>query len=98
MSEAAEDFPRLVSLPSFSNEHGLLYVAEGRRELGFTPRRFYFMTDVPRSSIRGIHAHKRLRQGMICLRGSVTVELEKSGRPFRVRPGRPRQCPGGSPG
>jgi UDP-2-acetamido-3-amino-2,3-dideoxy-glucuronate N-acetyltransferase len=77
MSEAAEDFPRLVSLPSFSNEHGLLYVAEGRRELGFTPRRFYFMTDVPRTSIRGIHAHKTLRQGMICLRGSVTVELEK---------------------
>jgi dTDP-3-amino-3,4,6-trideoxy-alpha-D-glucose transaminase len=92
MSDPAEDFPQLVSLPSFSNAHGLLCVVEGWRELGFTPRRFYFIASVPEASTRGVHAHKTLRQGMICLNGAVTVELEKRGRRFRYRLDRRDQC------
>ena len=42
--------------------------------------------------MRGVHAHKTLRQGMICLNGAVTVELEKRGRRFRYRLDRRDQC------
>ena len=91
-SGPAEEFPHVISIPTFRNEHGLLCVVEGWRELGFTPRRFYFITGVPEASTRGVHAHKTLRQGMICLNGAVTVELEKRGRRFRYRLDRRDQC------
>src|SRR5579863_5886264 len=74
--------PRLVALPIFKNELGTLCVAEASRHTGFTPRRLYFITDVPAGGTRGVHAHKSLRQCMICFTGAVTVELEKAGSHF----------------
>ncbi|EXF23864.1 dTDP-6-deoxy-3,4-keto-hexulose isomerase [Nesterenkonia sp. AN1] len=43
---------------------------------GFDAKRVYFLyTDLP-SAQRGNHAHTRLHQVIVCLTGSVTVELD----------------------
>jgi dTDP-3-amino-3,4,6-trideoxy-alpha-D-glucose transaminase len=97
MSEVAEgearaavgDVPRLVDLPLFRNRLGGLGVAEFAQDLGFAPQRFYFLCDVPSDVERGVHAHRRLRQCMLCLNGAVTVELEKAGRRWTFRLDRP---------
>lgn len=89
VKHAATDMPRLVALPIFKNELGTLCVAEASRHTGFTPRRLYFMTDVPAGGVRGVHAHKSLRQCMICFKGAATVELERRGSRFRFRLDRP---------
>ena len=88
----AADMPRIVTLPVFHNEYGSLGVAEFSRHIGFTPRRFYFIREVPPGAVRGVHAHRRLRQCMFCLNGAVTVELEKATRPFTFRLERPDQA------
>lgn len=45
-------------------------------ELPFTPRRIYFISNVPVTSSRGGHAHRKLRQAFICLAGTVDLKLE----------------------
>jgi len=90
--DSVDDFPYIVNLPTFKSADGILGVAEFSDQLGFTPRRFYFITDVPVERVRGVHGHKALRQCMLCLNGAVTVELEKRGRRFVFRLDSPDQC------
>jgi dTDP-3-amino-3,4,6-trideoxy-alpha-D-glucose transaminase len=87
-----DDFPYIVRLPVFRSADGILGVAEFSNQLGFTPRRFYFISDVPAPSVRGLHGHKTLKQCMLCLKGAVTVELEKRGQHFVFRLDSPDQC------
>lgn len=60
------------------DERGAVIVLpEGSRvPHGFDAKRVYFLyTDLP-SAQRGNHAHTRLHQVIVCLSGSVTVELD----------------------
>src|SRR5579884_2590145 len=90
--QAAGDIPRVVHLPVFPSEDGILGVAEFSDTIGFTPRRFYFITDVPAGSVRGGHAHKTLRQCMMPLQGALTVDLEQGGRRSSFRLDSRDQC------
>ena len=83
--EAANEAPQIIALPVFTNDLGMLCVAEFSHHVGFWPRRFYFMTNVPAGAVRGVHAHKTLRQCLFCLKGAVTVDLEKQGQPYSFR-------------
>jgi dTDP-3-amino-3,4,6-trideoxy-alpha-D-glucose transaminase len=67
--------PRLVGVQLVSDPRGTIGVIETGAQLDFPFRRFYFLTDFPGGVERGGHAHKELRQVLIALRGSVTVEL-----------------------
>jgi dTDP-4-amino-4,6-dideoxygalactose transaminase len=89
VGDAANESPRIVALPSFIGERGALIVAEFAMHLGFSPRRFYFLTDVPAGGVRGVHGHKTLWQCMWCLKGAATVELETRGQRFVFRLDRP---------
>jgi dTDP-3-amino-3,4,6-trideoxy-alpha-D-glucose transaminase len=86
------DAPRIVALPVFRNARGLLGVIEFAQDLGFTPRRFYFIRDVPTAMLRGVHAHRTLRQCMLCLEGAVTIEVERQGKRYVFRLDRPEQA------
>ena len=86
------EVPRLIALPLFRNDLGTLGVAEFAQDLGFAPQRMYFLRDVPRGAERGVHAHRRLRQCMLCLNGAVTIELEKAQRQWVFRLDRPEQA------
>jgi dTDP-3-amino-3,4,6-trideoxy-alpha-D-glucose transaminase len=89
--DSSNEFPRIIHLPLFRNADGLLGAVEFSDQLGFTPRRFYFITDVPAPNVRGLHAHRTLKQCMVCLAGAVTVELEKRGQHFVFRLDSPDQ-------
>ena len=67
----------LVKLQLISDSTGALGIAEMSKHIGFAPHRLYFITDVQEGVVRGAHAHRSLRQCFICLRGGVTVDLEK---------------------
>ena len=66
---------QLVSLPLFSDERGLLSYGEIGEHLPFTPVRFFATTHVPRSTIRGRHAHRTCEQLLIVLQGSCRILL-----------------------
>ena len=77
--------PTLVQIKIIRDPRGLLGVVEGLREVGFDFRRFYFLTGLAEGAQRGGHAHKRLRQCVISLRGNADVALEGPGGHFRFR-------------
>lgn len=72
--------PRLVTLISSSkvilNELGNITVIEDEIILGLSPRRLYFINNVPKGTIRGHHAHKELHQLLVCINGSITIDVD----------------------
>jgi dTDP-4-amino-4,6-dideoxygalactose transaminase len=71
--------PRFVKLQIIPAHEGILGVIEASKHFGFPVRRMYFLTGVGREARRAGHAHRALRQCFICLRGAVTIDLEKNG-------------------
>jgi len=67
---------RLLEVPVFRDERGLVGVVEGPDALPFPVRRLYFLADVPGGSVRGEHAHRELQQLIIAMSGSVMVHLD----------------------
>jgi len=66
----------LVRLHAVREARGLLTVGEAGRELPFVPKRYFVISGVPREDIRGEHAHRALHQLLVCLAGSVVVDVD----------------------
>jgi UDP-2-acetamido-3-amino-2,3-dideoxy-glucuronate N-acetyltransferase len=66
----------LVRQHAVFEARGRLTVGELGKGLPFVPRRFFVISEVPRADIRGEHAHRELDQFLICLAGSVVVDVD----------------------
>lgn len=67
---------RLIRLPLIEDLRGKLSFGEIEQHLPFTPKRYFLVFDVPSQEVRGEHAHKTLRQFLVCVKGSVSVALD----------------------
>lgn len=67
---------RMIYLPVVSDPRGDLTFIEGLRHLPFEIRRVYFLYNIPVDSVRGGHAHKKLKQVIFALSGSFRVSLD----------------------
>jgi dTDP-4-dehydrorhamnose 3,5-epimerase-like enzyme len=67
---------RLLSLPVIEDLRGKLSFGEAASHLPFTPRRYFVVFDVPSKEVRGEHAHRKLQQTLVCLRGSLDVMVD----------------------
>lgn len=67
---------KMVTLKKHGDERGLLVAAEGGTEIPFDIKRVYYITNVSDDKRRGFHAHKALRQVMLCISGSCKVMLD----------------------
>jgi len=67
---------RLLDMPVVSDLRGHLSFGEFDAHLPFPPRRYFIVYDVPTKEVRGEHAHRRLQQLMICVKGSLSVVLD----------------------
>jgi dTDP-4-dehydrorhamnose 3,5-epimerase-like enzyme len=65
---------RMIEIPIVNDDRGKLAVIENN-STPFELKRVYYLYDVPASSERGSHAHKKLRQLMIAISGSFKVKL-----------------------
>ncbi len=68
-----------VTLPRFFDD-ALLLSTQHRRVLPFAIKRVFFIKDIKKNTIRGKHAHKRTRQALFCLQGSVKILLDNGKR------------------
>jgi UDP-2-acetamido-3-amino-2,3-dideoxy-glucuronate N-acetyltransferase len=59
---------------------GNLSVGEIGAGLPFVPRRYFVVSDVPNARVRGEHAHRRLKQYLVCLRGQCSVIVDDGAR------------------
>lgn len=66
---------RLVPLTRIVSDNGELIVGD-EPELPFVPHRLFVLQNIPHGEVRGIHAHRRCEQFLVCLRGSVTALID----------------------
>ena len=67
---------KLYRMPLIEDLRGALTFGEIDQHLPFTPVRFFVVFDVPSREVRGEHAHLRLHEFLVCLRGSCSVALD----------------------
>lgn len=75
---------KLVALPRVTDIRGSLTFGEFDRHLPFAPKRYFVVFDIPGRDVRGESAHRKLRQFLVCLRGSVRVMLDDGVRRDQV--------------
>ena len=66
----------LIKFDVLGDERGNLIALENQRHIPFDVRRVYYIYGTKGGSPRGFHAHKTLRQLMICVAGSCKVLLD----------------------
>lgn len=68
----------IIDLDAHGDARGQLVAIEGHVENGlpFEIRRVYYMYDTDENAVRGLHAHKKLEQVLICVHGSCKVTLD----------------------
>ncbi len=62
--------------PVIRDMRGNLTAREVGQGLPFEPRRYFIVHDVPSKEVRGEHAHRKLHQVLVCIRGSVAVLVD----------------------
>lgn len=70
------DVFELIQPRKFADDRGILNLLESPLELPFVPKRFFWVTGVPKGGERGFHAHKVGMQLLFCLQGSIQVKFK----------------------
>jgi len=55
---------------------GALTAGEFPRDIPFEPKRYFIVSEVPGKEVRGEHAHRKCKQFLVCIRGSVSVVVD----------------------
>ena len=66
----------LQEFPNIVEESGSLGVIELGDQLDFAVKRVFFLRNLKQDTVRGMHAHKELKQIIVCLNGSFTIDLD----------------------
>jgi UDP-2-acetamido-3-amino-2,3-dideoxy-glucuronate N-acetyltransferase len=66
----------IYEMPLITDMRGSLTFAEIGDGLPFIPKRYFMVFDVPSKDVRGEHAHKKLHQFLICVRGSCSLVVD----------------------
>src|SRR5437016_3991126 len=67
---------KLIRLPLVREARGSLTFGEYDAHLPFIPIRYFLVFDVPAGQRRGEHAHRRVSQALICVKGTVAVAVD----------------------
>ena len=54
----------------------LIPLEAGSEEVPFDVKRVYYIFDTTPGTVRGLHAHRELKQLLVCVSGACTVECE----------------------
>jgi len=66
----------IYNLPIITDMRGSLSFAEIGQYLPFEPKRYFLVFDVKSHEIRGEHAHKKIGQFLVCVKGSCSVLVD----------------------
>lgn len=64
-----------VTLSHFSDD-ALLLSTQNASTLPFTIRRVFIIRDVKKNTVRGRHAHRKTKQALFCIQGTVKIRLD----------------------
>ena len=67
---------KLIEFEKHGDERGTLIALEQWKNIPFEVRRVYYMYETGAGVVRGHHAHKHLKQVLICVHGSCKIRLD----------------------
>ena len=85
MQNSLPDGCRLVPLTDRGDERGSLVAIEQCGDVPFAIARVYYLFATRDGVIRGLHAHRSLRQFAVAVRGSCTILLDDGTRSETLR-------------
>lgn len=65
-----------IDFPVIGDERGNLIALEGMKNIPFEIKRIYYIFDTKQGVVRGLHAHRALKQVAIALKGSCRFLLD----------------------
>lgn len=66
----------LIDFPYLGDERGGLVALEENNSIPFSIKRVYYIFDTQAGMSRGFHAHKKLQQIAVCIKGSCKILLD----------------------
>ncbi|MGK8176590.1 sugar 3,4-ketoisomerase [Aeromonas dhakensis] len=66
----------IIDLPRFGDDRGCLVAVEGLNTIPFEIKRIYYIYDTLLGVSRGFHAHRNLKQVVICVHGSCDFVID----------------------
>ena len=66
-----------ILLEKHGDERGQLIAVENNKDIPFDIKRIYYIFDTKKNVRRGFHAHFKLKQVLICVKGSCKIHLEE---------------------
>lgn len=77
MKNSTNTVPYIVEFGKIGQDSlGYLTVAQYNKNIPFPIKRLYWVYDTPKGIVRGHHAHKELEQVLVCVSGTITVNVE----------------------
>lgn len=67
---------KLIEFEEHGDDRGTLIALEQERNIPFDVKRVYYMYDTTPGTRRGSHAHRKLKQVLICVSGSCVIHLD----------------------
>lgn len=67
---------KIIQLSIHKDMRGSLIASEFQKDLPFTPKRVFFVYNIPSKKVRGEHAHKTCEQFLICIKGKVSALID----------------------
>ena len=80
---------KIIDFQQHGDTRGMLVALEENKEIPFRIKRVYYMYDTGTNVRRGYHAHKKLEQILICVRGACTIHLDNGKNVEEVRLDKP---------
>lgn len=74
----------IIELEEHGDERGTLIALEQMKNIPFEIKRVYYMFDTVKGVRRGFHAHKCLKQILICVKGSCKILLDDGSQKMEV--------------
>lgn len=65
-----------IDLNSLGDERGQLSILEAQKNIPFSIKRVYYLTNMKHDIPRGFHAHKELEQVAVCVAGKCRMLLD----------------------
>ena len=67
---------KIINFKKFKDDRGSLIALEANKSVPFNIKRVYYIFDTKRGFSRGFHAHRALKQVVVCVSGSCKFVLD----------------------
>jgi dTDP-4-dehydrorhamnose 3,5-epimerase-like enzyme len=85
MIKPLKDSYQIITFKKIGDETGYLTPIEAQNDIPIDIKRVYYIYDTSPDIVRGNHAHTRLEQVLVCLKGSCDITIDNGEKKETIR-------------